>query len=48
MERHEGARAHVRIDGPGGRIVGLKPGNLAVLPEDGGDFVSTNGVDDLD
>ena len=27
---HEGARAKVRMDGPGGRVVGVRPQNLAV------------------
>ena len=28
---HEGARAKVRMDGPGGRLVGVKPQNLVVV-----------------
>ena len=28
---HEGARARVRMDGPGGRVVGVKPQNLVVV-----------------
>jgi hypothetical protein len=28
---HEGARVRVRLDGPGGRVVGVKPQNLAVV-----------------
>jgi hypothetical protein len=45
---NEGARAHVRMDGPGGRVVGLRPANLVVLPEDDGGGGSTTGVDELD
>ena len=44
---HQGARAHVRMDGPGGRVVGLRPANLVVLPEGDSDFATTTGVDDL-
>ena len=30
MVGHEGARARVRLDGPAGRVVGVKPRNLTV------------------
>ena len=30
VESHEGARAKVRMDGAGGRVVGVKPENLVV------------------
>ena len=30
---HEGARAKVRMDGPGGRVVGVKPQNLVVVAD---------------